>query len=443
MSSASAGAVDDSEFAGLMGRLGPFPKSTVVAVAVSGGPDSLALVLLAERWAAARSGRLLAYTVDHGLRPEAADEARCVGDMLRQRGIEHRVLPWRRGLDDAAGQSAARDARYRLLVEACRQDGAIHLLLGHHRGDQIETLLQRLERQSGPLGLAAMQPITVRHGVRLLRPLLSLSKSRLEDTCRVAGLSPVRDPTNLDGRFDRSGLRRLLEDRDVSTLAGLAASVRRAGGIAARIDCQARRLAKGALRFRPQGYAWLDKQALVGVTPLRIHHMLSRLLQTVGGADYLRGQPVDDLADWLRSNDKESRGMTVGRVYVRRGREAAGRLRFLFCREAANLPEVTIGQEDSITWDGRFCVEMNRLSSRDGRLAPIGELGGQALKKVWNCPPGVAATLPALWRDGEIVALPQFSFHDRVEFAGNLASFDCLWLPRRSVTKNAVDWVGT
>lgn len=442
MGAFSTGAVEDSEFAGLMDRLGPFPKSPTVAVAVSGGPDSLALALLAARWTATRSGRLLAYTVDHGLRQESAEEASWVQDVLGQRGIEHRILPWRREPDEAAGQSAARDARYGLLAEACRKDGVVHLLLGHHQDDQIETLLLRLERQSGPLGLAAMKPETVRHGLRLLRPFLSLPKDRLEETCRAAGLPPVRDPTNIDQRFDRPGLRDLLKGQQTSTLSAIAAGVGRAGEIADIIDGRASGLLRASTRFSPQGYAWLDGRALASATPLIVHHMLSRLLQSLGGADYVRGQPVEGLADWLRSKGEDSRGLTLGRVYVRQGRDGAGRSQFLFCREASNLPEITIDQQNTITWDGRFFVDLSALSDCQGRLGPIGEIKGQALKKIWNCPPEVAASLPALWQDGEIVALPQFSFHDRVEFAGNLASFDCLWRPRRSVTKNADERAG-
>ncbi|HZD25370.1 MAG TPA: tRNA lysidine(34) synthetase TilS, partial [Alphaproteobacteria bacterium] len=153
---APGGPLTAAEFAALMAPFAPFEATPALAVAVSGGADSLALALLADGWARRRGGVATALTVDHGLRPEAAAEARRVGRWLAARGIPHRILRWRGDKPATAVQAKARAARYALLADWCRRHGVLHLLTAHHRGDQAETVLMRLAHGSGVDGLAGM-----------------------------------------------------------------------------------------------------------------------------------------------------------------------------------------------------------------------------------------------------------------------------------------------
>ncbi|WP_456777005.1 tRNA lysidine(34) synthetase TilS [Bradyrhizobium sp. USDA 4369] len=213
----------------------PFADSGALTLAVSGGPDSMALMWLAARWRATRAGgpRLLAVTVDHGLRPESPREAQMVKRLARQLGVTHRTLRWS-GEKPAAGiPEAARIARYRLLARAAEQAGARHVVTAHTRDDQAETVLMRLLRGSGIAGLAAMAPVSRRDGLLLARPLLSVSKARLIATLRSAGVAFADDPTNRDPAFTRPRLRALMptlaaEGGDARTLATLANRAQRA-----------------------------------------------------------------------------------------------------------------------------------------------------------------------------------------------------------------------
>jgi tRNA(Ile)-lysidine synthase len=206
-----------------------------VVLAVSGGPDSLALMWLAARWrrSLTRGPRLIAVTVDHGLRPEAAREARDVKRLARTLDLSHRTLRWTGTKPKTGLQAAARAARYRLLAQVARASGATHILTAHTRDDQAETLLMRMLRGSGIAGLAAMARETEREGVWLARPLLDTPKSQLVATLAKAKIAFADDPTNRDLHYTRPRLRALMpalaeEGGDSRNLARLALRLARA-----------------------------------------------------------------------------------------------------------------------------------------------------------------------------------------------------------------------
>ncbi|SDC72423.1 tRNA(Ile)-lysidine synthase [Bradyrhizobium brasilense] len=215
-------------FAGLAG-------APALLLAVSGGPDSVALMWLAARWrrALAQGPRLVAVTVDHGLRPEAAREARDVKRLARSLELPHHTLRWTGPKPRTGVPAAARAARYRLLAQAARKHGATHILTAHTRDDQAETLLMRMLRGSGVAGLSAMARETERDGVLLTRPLLDISKAQLIATLQKARIGFADDPTNRDRSFTRPRLRALMpmlaaEGGDARNLARLAARIARA-----------------------------------------------------------------------------------------------------------------------------------------------------------------------------------------------------------------------
>jgi tRNA(Ile)-lysidine synthase len=190
----------------------PLAGDRALVVAVSGGPDSVALLALLAEWAAGGRCQLHAVTVDHGLRPEAADEASLVAALCGELGVPHRIRR-RRGEKPQTGlQEKARAARYALLAEEARALGAGAIVTAHTLDDQAETLLMRMAAGSGLSGLAGMALRGETHGVALLRPLLGIPKSRLLATCAARGLAFARDPSNADPRFARVRWRELLPE---------------------------------------------------------------------------------------------------------------------------------------------------------------------------------------------------------------------------------------
>jgi tRNA(Ile)-lysidine synthase len=206
-----------------------------IVLAVSGGPDSIALMWLAARWrrALARGPRLFAVTVDHGLRTESAAEAREVKRLARSLELPHRTMRWTGAKPKTGLPAAARAARYHLLAQAARAHGATHVFTAHTRDDQAETLLMRMMRGSGIAGLAAMARQSQRDSVLLARPLLQVAKSRLVATLGKAKVGFADDPTNRDVNFTRPRIRAVMpvlaaEGGDARSLARLASRLARA-----------------------------------------------------------------------------------------------------------------------------------------------------------------------------------------------------------------------
>lgn len=185
----------------------PF-SDEVIAAGVSGGADSLALVLRLKE-----AGReVVALTVDHGLRPESAAEAAYVATVMKKFGIEHHILTWTEKKPSAAIEAAAREARYRLLCGWCREHGVSVLATGHHRRDQAETFLLRLQRGSGLYGLSAMLPVSEREGITVIRPQLEDAPDDLRDYLRRCGIEWVEDPSNQCTDFQRVKIRKFLPE---------------------------------------------------------------------------------------------------------------------------------------------------------------------------------------------------------------------------------------
>jgi tRNA(Ile)-lysidine synthase len=206
-----------------------------MVLAVSGGPDSIAMMWLAARWrrALTRGPDLVAVTIDHGLRAEAAREARDVKRLAKTLDLPHRTLRWSGAKPKTGLPAAARDARYRLLAKAARATGATHVLTAHTRDDQAETLLMRMSRGSGIAGLAGIARQSERDGVVLARPLLHIPKARLVATLKKANISFADDPTNRDAGFTRPRFRAIMpalaaEGCDARNLARLASRLARA-----------------------------------------------------------------------------------------------------------------------------------------------------------------------------------------------------------------------
>jgi tRNA(Ile)-lysidine synthase len=331
-------------------------QTGVLGVAVSGGPDSMALLYLADAWARQRGRALQIYTVDHGLRPEAAVEATRVGQACAMAGRPHRILRWAGAKPSSGIQAAARRARYELMAHACRDDGVVDLLLAHHLDDQAETLLHRIDRGTGPDGLAGMARVRKFDGVRLLRPLLDVPKARLLATCRSAGVEWIDDPSNRDPRFARTELRDLapaLCDAGVtpSRLGRLALAMASAR---AALDRFAAEWMTQHAAVLPVGVVRMDRAALVAAPSVLRRRLADRALRAIGGNRYpLRSDGLERLLAWIEADRPEQRVRTLAGCRVEVAGDGLTILRDW--RQAAR--PVVVAAHGRGSWDSRFEIE--------------------------------------------------------------------------------------
>ena len=262
----------------------PLLGAEAVLLAVSGGPDSMALMGTAAAFAAAEAlaPSLAVASVDHGLRADARAEAEAVMAAAGALGLPGHLLTWDGPKPATRLQERARHNRYALLVACARRLGATHLVTAHTRDDQAETVLFRLMRGSGPAGLAGMAPARDRDGIVHLRPFLDIPKARLVATCRERGWGFVDDPANRDPRFARARLRRIMPD-----LAAEGLDAARFATLARRMSEAEEALARGARRAiaeAARGPGAFDAARLLAEPAAIRHRGLALLLGSLAAA---------------------------------------------------------------------------------------------------------------------------------------------------------------
>ena len=434
--------VDANAFAALMAPLGPFEPAPRVAVAVSGGSDSLALCLLADRWARARGGTVFALTVNHRLRPESGAEAAQVRRWLTARAISHRTLRWGGSRPDSRVQERARAARLALLVGWCRQARVLHLLLAHQQEDQAETVLQRLVHGSGIDGLAAMAPVRLAtepagNGVRLLRPLLPVPRDALMATLALWEQPWIDDPSNRDARHARPRLGAALAQLGTEGLsaARLATLAARAADDRTALDALCTDLLAECAHPAPAGFVTLDRSALRRAPPALALRALGRAVTTVSGAPYPpRSERLERLVHRLLGDGVKAATLGGCRV-VPQGNE-----RILVCREPRAASDVrTIEPGESGLWDRRFVVSLGPSAGAGPflvrRLGTAGLVQARAMARAAGTPLGTDGVpaparpaLPALFDLDGPLAAPHLNFRrtshrNEDSAAGFVASF--------------------
>jgi tRNA(Ile)-lysidine synthase len=408
----SAKPISLGEFTSSLASIAQFESSPFLAVAVSGGPDSLALAILADSWARERGGEICALTVDHRLRPESGDEIRRLGAWLSARAIRHEILVWTGEKPRTGIQEAARFARYRLLGGWCRDHACLHLLTGHHRDDQIETHLIRRRAHSGPDGLAGMSAIRELADCRLLRPLLGVARDRLVSFLEAEGQPFVSDPSNFDPAFERSRLR-----QGDGASAGEAGVSRLLGGIQA-FGCRraAHEHVLNALLARyvslhPAGFALLDPAMMSESSSELAERLVSAVTAAIGGASYPpRRERIARLREALGGAAR--RGHTLGGCRFIRWRE-----RVLVTRELARAaPPLRLRQGERMIWDRRFEVMTPQADRGPFTIGYLGLAETQRLDRRLpqlrraGLPRLLFPVIPAVWDEKGIAGVPHLRY---------------------------------
>lgn len=405
-----ASPLGEDEVQGLLGGLAAYP---VIVLAVSGGPDSMALLHLAARWRTAvgpKAPELRVATVDHGLRSASAEEARLVERESAAAGLLHATLRWEGTKPATAIQEAGRRARYRLLAAHAREVSATAIITAHSEDDQAETLLMRLARGSGVDGLAGMAPVIGLDGISLVRPLLGVRKARLMATLKSLGKAFVEDPSNKDERYERVRWRHAATQLEAAglTATALAASARRLGQAREALEWMARNEYGRIVKEHEAGFVQVSA-ADFALLPfeLRVRLLAAMLAFVRGEGERAELSQIESLAALIAAPDF-LRTTLAGCLIEQDG---GGTLRVFREPGRLGMPVLTLEAGQSALWDGRFRaqhtgasgsgpVEVRALSVAE--FARLRERSDAALP----VPRQAALAVPAFWRAGVVVAVP-------------------------------------
>ena len=409
-------------FSASMQKLGLDGAAPAIAVAVSGGGDSVALTLLMHQWAEKNGAKVHAFTVDHGLRPGSRAEAENLHAALTKRGIRHEILTWVGDKPVTHIQERARAARYALLLDACRRENISLLAVAHNQEDQIETFWMRLSKGSGLDGLAAMAPSRLVDGIRVLRPLIGFTRADLRQVCKDFGAEWVEDPSNANPQFLRVKLRQF---EDLLAFEGmtpqrLAQTLQKFEEARDALSVFAERAAEQVLRYEPAGFARLSLPDWKKLPAEIQRRVLSSALMAIAPRDYAPGFEALDQARADMAADGFT-GRTLNDCEIFPG--AAGEA--LICREAATASARSVLREGLI-WEGAFQVSEYREMLESGAPLEIGILGEEGLSllrqknktdsaffaRLESLPFKVRKTLPALWKGEILVAIPYLNWID-------------------------------
>ena len=257
----------------------------VIAVGVSGGADSLALVLRLYQI----GKKVVALTVDHGLRSESRREAEYVGEVMARYGIEHHILNWEGEKPQSGVEEAARQKRYELLFDWCQNNGVKILAVGHHRRDQAETFLLRLQRGSGLDGLCCMQPLTSRNGIMIIRPQLEENPEDLKDFLRKQGIAWMEDESNQSDDFLRARIRKFLPE--LERMIGISEQrLAETAEVLARtrnyLEEQTTKFIKNHVRYWENAAISVSLSAICDLHKEMVYRVLSVLIREIGGRIY-------------------------------------------------------------------------------------------------------------------------------------------------------------
>lgn len=378
-------------------------KPSRIAVAVSGGPDSMALALLTAR---CHANELVVLIADHGLRPESAMEAKQTQKWLLAHGIKSEILPLQLDAKKAAKQERARDARYHALTRYCHSHGIRHVLLGHHADDQAETFLLRLLAQSGPMGLAGMSARRDYDGILWLRPLLNQRKAELLDWLNAQQQPFISDPSNHNTDYTRVQLRQFLAGQPPASVTRLLALIQRFGIHRQQHEARIAELISRHIHTYPFAYATLDHAALE-LPDEWLADMLARLLCHISGKTQPpRREKLQRLITALRRDKKNH---TIHGCLL----SPAKNIWKCSPEAATQPPALPLAQALSHGRWGAYRIEGEAENPADYRIAALGPAGLAAIKRSIRpkapFTPRILMTLPALWHLEAPILVPHIA----------------------------------
>lgn len=381
-----------------------------IAIGISGGPDSLSLAILLNKYKKKYSLDLLSFTVDHQLRPESKEEAKHVKTLMKKLSIEHETLLWEKPHPKNNILESARIARFNIINQACNKHKADLIMLGHHQNDQIETFVIRLEAKSGLDGLACMKDktkIITNYGIlNIFRPLLKFKKNELIDICESKNIKWVNDPTNFNLNYKRTKARRIIENS--SLYKDFYSSIRAYNKLKQNFDKILHNNIKKNILFHDIGMCEVEEEYFKKLPTLFKEKILNLLIKIIGGKIYPRkSSTLKNLIENILSENKKN--FTGGGVYFARKKKTI----ILIRQYDLSIKNIYLNSKN-IVWDRRFLIK-NYSNNKNITAGPLTEkdyftmIKSKKIQKP-NIPFAAVKTLLTIRMLDEIVSIPHLLY---------------------------------
>ena len=387
-----------------------------IALAVSGGPDSTALMFIFSKSKKIKKDNVTILVVDHGLRKNSSDEANLVKRNAIKIGFKCKILKWAGAKPSSGIQEAARKARYNLMLSWCEKNNIKKLFLAHHLDDQVETFLMRLSKGSGVDGLTSMSKNTIISNLNLIRPFLEISKNRLIEIANSSRLEWVTDPSNLNLSYQRSRMRKLMpslskegiDSHHINLVIKRMDSVKQALKDIVDID-----ISKFVKNMNDISYS-LSYEAINKLSPEILLRILERIIMVASGSVYpAKRTKVEGILSWL-SSDNSIRAKTLGGVVIRKRKDYV-----IFYRElkGCQTSEIVYPLTSRyLTWDNRFYIKLNKSKKVEVRC--LGDEGVSIMKSkkilkkqgLSNIPLSAWKSAPSLWSKKRLISVPSLGY---------------------------------
>ncbi len=384
-----------------------------VAVAVSGGGDSIALAILLNEWIKDNGGELIALTVDHNLRSESSSEAVSVGKNLGALGIKHKVLTWEGDKPCTHIQELAREARYKLLMKECKAQGYNFLAVAHNLEDQAETFWMRLSHGSGLDGLSSMADIRDVNGLKIIRPVMSFTRDALRLTCKDRDVEWIEDPSNHNKKYLRVKLREFeaLLIEEGMTPDRVVKSIQKLDDAKQALQSIACDYMNECVKVYPSGYASL-KLSLWNTYPKDIQRrILSEVLNIIYPQIYRLGfEKQENTRQELIKADFSGKTVFGCELVPSKSGDV------LFLREESKVGVASL-VSDNFIWDKRFLI--TGIKDESLKVNILGDDGLSQLRKdnfdnkeFYDLQFKVKRVFPAIWKDDELLAVPHIGYYN-------------------------------
>ena len=400
-----------------IGLLEKYYESKPIALAVSGGPDSTALMFLVSKSKKIKKNDVTILTVDHALRKESKSEVDLVKSNAKRIGFKCKILKWN-GVKPSSGiQEAARKARYSLMLSWCEKNSVNQLFLAHHLDDQVETFLMRLSKGSGVDGLSSMSNITINSSISLIRPFLEIPKNKLIVIANFSKMKWISDPSNLNSSYQRSRMRKLLpifseegiDPHHINLVIKRMNSAKEALNeiVNANID-------KYVKNMNDISYS-LSYESFNKLSPEILLRILERLIMISSGSIYPpRRSKLEKIHSWLIKENEVSAKTLSGTVIRKRKDYVIFYRELKNCESSLNIFPIT---SRYLSWDNRFYLKLGK--SKKLEVRSLGNEGVRIMKSkkllkkngMNNIPLSAWKAAPSLWSKKRLISVPSLSYY--------------------------------